>query len=147
MSLNRGGSIHILDRLIPELQANVQLDDLGVYLISEGLISGEEHLMLAKCPSRTEAVIQLVQKIKRKGPCSLQSFLAALRRSCNDTVPPHMGHVHLLELFQSNINDSELSKQTKSKSKVSLLGWTRRGRKAKKVCHCNSVILAFAKKL
>ena len=32
-----------------------------------------------------------------------------LRQSCNDTVPPHMGHVHLLELFQSNINDSELS--------------------------------------
>jgi len=134
MSCNRTRSIHILDRLIPELEANIQLDDLGIYLISEGLISGEEHLMLAKCPSRTEAVIELVQKIKRKGPCSLQSFLAALRRSCNDMVPPHMGHVHLLELFQSNINDSQLSKQAKSRSKLSLFGWPKRGRKAKKVC-------------
>ena len=133
MTFNRTRSVHILDRLIPELEANVQLDDLGIYLISEGLITGEEHLMLARCPSRTEAVIELVQKIKRKGPSSLQCFLTALRRSCNDTVPPHMGHVHLLELFQSNINDSQLSKQTKSKSKLSLLGWTKRGRKAKKV--------------
>lgn len=137
MTFNRARSIHILDRLIPELEANIQLDDLGIYLISEGLITGEEHLMLVKCPSRTEAVIELVQKIKRKGPCSLQCFLAALRRSCNDTVPPHMGHVHLLELFQSNINDSQLSKQPKSKSKLSLLGWTKRGKKAKKVCHWN----------
>lgn len=137
MSVNRARSIHILDRLIPELETNVQLDDLGVYLISEGLITGEEHLMLARCPSRTEAVIELVQKIKRKGPCSLQSFLTALRRSCNDTVPPHMGHVHLLELFQSNIDASQLTKETKSKSKLSLLAWTRRGKKTKKVCHCN----------
>ena len=135
MNFNRARSVHILDRLIPELEANVQLEDLGVYLISEGLITGEEHLMLARCPSRTEAVIELVQKIKRKGPCSLQSFLTALRRSCNDTVPPHMGHIHLLEVFQSNINASQLTKESKSKSKLSLLAWTRRGKKAKKVCH------------
>ena len=134
MSFSRTRSVHILDRLIPELEANVQLDDLGVYLISEGLITGEEHLMLARCPSRTEAVIELVQKIKHKGPCSLQSFLTALRRSCNNTVPPHMGHVHLLELFQSNIDDTQLPKQTKSKSVLSLLGWTKRGKKVKKVC-------------
>ena len=133
MNFNRARSVHILDRLIPELEANVQLEDLSVYLISEGLITGEEHLMLARCPSRTEAVIELVQKIKRKGPCSLQSFLTALRRSCNDTVPPHMGHIHLLEVFQSNINASQLTKESKSKSKLSLLAWTRRGKKAKKV--------------
>ena len=113
--------VHMLDRFVPELERFLLIEDIGCYLIAEGLLSNEEYLVLIRRTSKKEAVVELLQLVKRKGPDSLQSFLHALYRSCTESSTPHQGHNHLWELFQANMSSAQPLKKQKSKSVLSFL--------------------------
>ena len=125
--------VHILDRFAPELQEYLLIDEIGSFLIAEGLLSGDDYLVLTKRTSKKKAVVELIKLIKSKGPDCMQSFLHALQRSCTETSAPHQGHLHLWELFQTNITmtDSLPLKKQKSKSVLSLLGRTKRNKNSR----------------
>lgn len=123
--------VHILDRFVPELERYLQIEDIGCYLIPEGLLSNDEYLVLVRCASKKEAVVELLQKVKRKGPDSFQGFLHALHRSCTENPTPHQGHQHLWDIFQASMSSPHLLKKQKSKSLMSLF----KRNKSKKVTH------------
>ena len=124
--------VHILDRFVPELQQYLLIEDIGSYLIAEGLLSGDEYLMLTKHSSKKAAVVELLQLVKSKGPDCLQSFLHALHRSSTETFPPHQGHLHLRKLIQTSMSNIQHGaqlqplKKQKSKSVLSLLSRNKR---------------------
>ena len=124
--------VHILDRFLPELENYLMVDDIGCYLVSEGLLSTDDYLMLTKCSSKKQAVVEMLQLVKRKGPDSLQRFLNGLHRSCTEAPTPHQGHIHLLQLFTgTNLHPA---KKQKSKSVLSLLTkakWNKHSRSKK----------------
>jgi len=129
--------VHMLDRFVPELERYLLVDDIGIYLISEGLLSLEEyHTIVKSTTSRREAVMELLCRIKRKGPNVFHIFLQALQRSITESSSPHQGHVELWELLQSravNMQGEQLLKR-RSKSVSSLLGrFTKRRSKTSKV--------------
>lgn len=124
--------VHILDRFVPELERYLLIEDIGCYLIPEGLLTSEEYLVLTKRDSKKEATVELLQKVKEKGPDCLQSFLHALRRSCTENPTPHQGHQHLWELFQASLSGPHLLKKQKSKSVLSLLSWAKRNKSRSK---------------
>jgi len=124
--------VHILDRFVPELEHYLLIEDIGCYLIPEGLLSNEDYLMLTRRTSKKEAVVELLQKVKEKGPDCLQRFLHALYRSCTESPTPHQGHQHLWELFQASLSGPHLLKKQKSKSISSLLSWPKRNRSRSK---------------
>ena len=106
--------MHILDRFVPELERYLLIEDIGCFLIAEGLLSNDDYLTLVRCTSKKEAVIELVQLIKSKGPDCIQSFLHALQRSCTETSTPYQGHLHLWELLQANRSGAHTLKKKKS---------------------------------
>ena len=114
-------TVHILDRFVPELQRYLLIDEIGCYLIAEGLLSNEDYLTLVNHTPKRVAVVELLQIVKRKGPDSLQRFLYALDRSCTEPPTPHEGHNHLYELIQEGISSAHMhSLKKKSKSPWSL---------------------------
>ena len=128
--------VHILDRFVPELQQYLLIEDIGSYLIAEGLLSGDDYLMLTKRTSNKEAVVELLHLVRKKGPDCLESFLNALRRSCTEATTPHQGHLYLWELFQANRSEAQPLKKQKSRSLLSLLSITKHNKNSKsnKVC-------------
>jgi len=116
--------VHMLDRFIPELERYLLVEDIGIYLISEGLLSLEEYQTIVNYASRREAVVELLHRIKRKGPNVFHIFLQALQRSIKESSPPHQGHVELWDLLQSRVGmqSGEQLLKRKSKSVSSLLG-------------------------
>ena len=126
--------VHMLDRFLPELQSYLIIDDIGPYLIADGLLSPEDYLMLTERSPKKRAVVEMMQLVKRKGPDSLQRFLNGLDRSCasNST---HGGHIHLQKLFQDNISTSSthqhLIKKQKSRPMSSLLPWNKHSKSNK----------------
>ena len=126
--------VHILDKFLPELENYLMIDDIGCFLVSEGLLSTEDYLVLTKCSSKKQAVVEMLQLVKRKGPDSIQSFLHGLYRSCTEASTPHQGHIHLWQLFTgTNLHPA---KKQKSKSVLSLLTKAKRSKhsKSNKVC-------------
>ena len=115
--------VHLLDKFAPELQEYLLIDEIGPYLIAEGILTGEDYLLLTKHTSKEKTIVELLQLIKSKGPDCIQSFLHALYQSCMETSTPHQGHLHLWELFQTNITMTDLHplQKQKSKSILSLL--------------------------
>ena len=110
-------TVHILDRFVPELERFLLIEDIGCYLIAEGLLSNEDYLMLVRRTSKKEAVVELLQMVKRKGPDSLQSFLYALNRACTESSTPHEGHNHLYDLIQDSIRSAHMQPLKKQRSK------------------------------
>ena len=125
--------VHTLDRFVPELERYLVIEDIGCFLIAEGLLNNDEYLTLVRYSSKKKAVVDLLHLIKSKGPDCMKSFLHALQRSCTETSTPHQGHLHLWELFQTNITmtDSHPLKKQKSKSILSLFGRTKRNKNSK----------------
>ena len=129
-------TVHILDRFVPELERYLLIDEIGCYLIAEGLLSNEDYLMLVGRPSKKVAVVELLQMVKRKEPDSLQRFLHALHRSCTDSSTPHEGHNHLYELIQASISSAHMHPLKKRKSKSvlsSVLKWNKNSKSNKVV--------------
>ena len=123
--------VHILDRFVPELERYLLIEDIGCFLIAEGLLSNDDYLALVRRTSKKEAVVELLQLVKRKGPDCLQSFLHALHRSCTETSTPHQGHIHLWELFQTSKSGAHPLKKHKSKSLLSLIKWNKNSKSNK----------------
>ena len=114
---------------MPELERHLLVDDIGIYLISEDLLTLEEYQAIVKYTSRREAVVELLAKVKRKGPNVFQIFLQALQRSISESSSPHQGHVELWELLQTRVSmQGEQTLKKKSKSVSSLLGRFTKGR-------------------
>ena len=66
--------VHILDRFVPELQQYLLIEDIGSYLIAEGLLSGDDYLMLTKRTSNKEAVVELLHLVRKKDLTAWKAF-------------------------------------------------------------------------
>ena len=130
-------AVHILDKFVPELERYLLIDEIGCYLIPEGLLSYEDYLMLVNRPSKKVAVVELLQIVKRKGPDSMQRFLRALHRSCTEPSTPHEGHNHLYDLIQDSMSSAHMHslKKQKSKSVWSLWKRNKNSKSSKVVCN------------
>lgn len=128
-------TVHMLDRFVPELECYLLIDEIGCYLIAEGLLSNEDYLMLVNRTSKKVAVVELLQIVKRKGPDSLRRFLHALHRSFTEPSTPHEGHKHLYELIQDSLSSAHMHslKKQKSRSVWSLLKRNRNSKSNKVV--------------
>ena len=109
--------VHILDRFAMEFKEYLLIEEIAPYLIAEGVLSGDDYLLLNKCTPQRRKNVELMQLIKSKGPDCMQRFLHALYRSCTELSTPHQNHFHLWELLQTNINVSDAYPLKKQKSK------------------------------
>jgi len=130
--------VPLLDRFVPEMQNYLLIENIGGFLIAGGLLNGDKYLALTKSTSRREAVVDLLQKVKR-APDSLNIFLHALERCCNEITPPHQGHEELLRMFREAQGKANTKVQRKKSKSSSLLNWAKKRTKSHKVCKLHYV--------
>ena len=86
----------------------IDLPDLLIYLIPEGLLTSDdiEKLKIAPHPhyTRSDAIYDLAHLIERKGENGLVKFISALRKSTSAGNQP--GHQELLQLLEDDLGAS-----------------------------------------